>query len=255
MSPRDDLRAALAHAERLLAASASARQARPDAETDVAALDAARLAVERAAAACETLTPALARRVQRVQASVQLQGRRPPARDLDGLFEAVRDGVAGDPWARAGMSQAFLDAPRVLARWRGAAMAACVLLAVGAFALGRTQGAGDDDTGRPLHDPRDELLERVDAPSTAAAALPHASYLQPASNASRAAPAVPSVGAGDRAPEPTRGVRRGFVTFHFGGSFRAGSSISFDEGVLLDGVDARWRLRLQPPAEPLRESN
>ena len=75
----------------------------------------------------------------------------------------MRDRMPHAP-AGGGMSLAFLDAPRALRAWRSAALAASLLLAATAgFAFSR--GAADTDpTGgvRPLHDPRERLLEAYD---------------------------------------------------------------------------------------------
>ena len=51
------------------------------------------------------------------------------------------------------ISDRAFDAPRALARWRGAAVAACVLLAVGIGVLGRANVSFEEGPGpRPLAD-------------------------------------------------------------------------------------------------------
>jgi len=148
------------------------------------AQDLARLLVELEAAAAGRPDDATrhARRLDRVRALAALQMREVPDSTLAGLYEDVRAGVAGaNAWHRAGMSGAFLDAPRSLVMWRRAAVAACLLLAVGAgFSLGGgTLGTpGTPYEGQVMRrvDPRDALLERLGtrAPSAQPAAYPGA---------------------------------------------------------------------------------
>ena len=100
-----------------------------------------------------------------------LRDRAVPDGTLDDLVSAVRrqvsepDGVndAADGWRRAGLSNAFLDAPRQLVVWRRMAVAALVMLGVGAGAwmqgMLRWEG-GDAPTARFADgvDPRSTLL-------------------------------------------------------------------------------------------------
>ena len=101
-------------------------------------------------------------RLNRVRGRHALHARRMPQGALDGLYEAVRAEAAGERgWMRSGMSGAFLDAPRSLVLWRRTAMAACLLLAVGAgMMLNERPLTNPGDLGgvRAGFDPRDELL-------------------------------------------------------------------------------------------------
>lgn len=116
------------------------------------------LALEREPAEADRL----ARKAQAVRGRYALHARRMPEGRLDGLYEAVRAEASGERgWMRAGMSGAFLDAPRNLVIWRRTAMAACLLLAVGAGMM-LTEQRGFEAPGaggmRAGFDPRDELL-------------------------------------------------------------------------------------------------
>jgi hypothetical protein len=62
-----------------------------------------------------------------------------------------------------GMSAAFLDAPASLARWRGMALAASVLLAVGGGLLASGRLALVPESGAQDRELRDALLARLDA--------------------------------------------------------------------------------------------
>jgi hypothetical protein len=122
--------------------------------------------LEAAAARVPTEATRYARRLRAVRARLALCVREVPAGALDGLYEdvcAATDDVS--PWARSRMSDAFLDAPQHLVRWRSTALAACALLALGAglFAGGRL-GFDDEDAGRSLErvDRRNDLLPRLD---------------------------------------------------------------------------------------------
>ena len=186
------------------------------------------LATLEAAAAAE---PALAARhrarLERARGLGALSTRRVPTERLDGLYEAVRAGTR-DPWARAGMSGAFLDAPQSLVRWRMLATAASLVLAVGiGLQLGR-QDAASPRAPHPLSDPRDELLLRLDAPvATAGEAI------QPVGLPG--AQAAPGTWVSD---EPARAA--GTMVF----TFPAGRG---DDVRIFDAIDRRLRLRPAPP--------
>lgn len=261
MSAFADLRAACTRAEALLAETARRRQSEPAAAPDAARLDAARLELERAAAACGPLPAGLARRVQQLRARFVLQARHAPAEALDGLYDAVRAGtLGGDPRVgRAGMSGAFLDAPGALARWRTAALAACVLLVVGSVVLSRAEVRFEDPAvPRPLHDPRDELLRR--APSDETAMAPDAARRMP-----EGASFVPLGPSGGRITPIESAPRFGgrardeaatpFVLFHVGPGNT--TRVQIEEGALLDALGQRLRVRVLPPpsAQDERESN
>lgn len=99
----------------------------------------------------------LAARLNRVRADHALRMRELPDEALDGLYEDIRAGLTGDgAWLRAGMSEAFLDAPNALVIWRRVAVAACLLLAVGAGYMapreGRTDTSGSSVRGMELLD-------------------------------------------------------------------------------------------------------
>ena len=268
MSAPRDLRTALARAEVLLDEAARARQTHPDDAPRADRLEDARVEVEQAAEACANPSPTLARRLQAVRSRFALQERAAPAGDLAGLVDDVQAAVAGSPWQRAGMSGAFLDAPRSLARWRGAAVAACVLLAVGVGVLGRANVSFEEGpTPRPLSDPRDELLQRFDAPPMAADAhAAPAGFLRP-SPARRAMPVrtgapIDGMPADDEAPGvawSVKGLRsgQGYVVFHVHGRSSRVGTFQLDEGALLDAADKRFRVRLLPggAAPDERESN
>ena len=112
------------------------------------------------------------------------------------------------PWARSRMSDAFLDAPQHLMRWRSTALAACALLAVGAglFAGGRL-GFDDEGTGTTLEriDRRDQILQRFDA----------AGVLPPRSRRARGTGTLVSdPGAEDFSPNRRRGSRSGLFLWY-----------------------------------------
>ncbi|MDF1702278.1 MAG: hypothetical protein P1V36_14085, partial [Planctomycetota bacterium] len=251
MSALADLRRALARAEALLADEGRDRQAHPEdaaATTRAERLGALAEELERQAAACDSLPPALARRLTRVQARLALQGRRVPAEALSGVYEAVRAAAEGDSWARAGMSGVFLDAPRSLARWRTAALAACVLLAVGALEMGRSYVTPRTDGHvRPLQDPRDDYLRRMDAPVAAAAgALPRPGTLAVPVGMPTGAPSGGTASTRDTAPTPgawhatTQGGHpRGFVLFHMRGGGAVSGGAPIEERTLLDAAGVR----------------
>lgn len=107
-----------------------------------------------------------AKRMADVRARMALHIRDVPEKALEGLYEDIRAATDSDnPWSRSRMSEAFLDAPDSLARWRFVAMAACAVLALGAglFVGGRWnfEGGGDADA-LAREDLRDRTLERFD---------------------------------------------------------------------------------------------
>ena len=107
-----------------------------------------------------------AKRIADVRARMALHIRDVPDEALEGLYDDIRAATDSDnPWSRSRMSEAFLDAPDSLARWRFAAMAACAVLALGAglFAGGGLgfDGRGDTDA-LAREDLRDRTLERFD---------------------------------------------------------------------------------------------
>jgi len=129
--------------------------------------DALRQELDAAAARDPEGAARLGVRLRAARAGLALQARAIPDDALEGLYDQVRAATGeASPWARARMSEAFLDAPLNLQRWRGAALAACAVLAVGAglFAGGRL-GFDDGAGARALErvDPRNRLLPRLDA--------------------------------------------------------------------------------------------
>ncbi len=170
-----DVRTVLLEAEHMLRACARQRSERAvDGEPAPGGGPAERAQLARVAEELETAAaaaPDLAQRHERRLAAVRgrlaIHTRDIPSGALDGLYDDVRAATAeASPWARSRMSDAFLDAPRQLARWRSTALAACALLAVGAglFAGGRL-GIEGPDAGRSLEreDPRDDILPRFSA--------------------------------------------------------------------------------------------
>ena len=135
-------------------------RAEPIHEACAEALDAASSHLE----ACSPCRTRLGARLSRLQGLHALRERSAPEGTFDGFFDQVRERVPFAP-AGGGMSPAFLDAPRSLRLWRSAALAASVLLAATAgFAFTRGSGGGlDPAVERPLHDPRERLLEAYDA--------------------------------------------------------------------------------------------
>lgn len=120
--------------------------------------------------ACVAHSPADAtrrrRRLRAVRAHLALHARDIPAGALAGLYEDVRAATDhASPWERARMSDAFLDAPRQLARWRGTALAACAVLALGAglFVGGRLGFDDSGPQGLERNDPRNALLPRLES--------------------------------------------------------------------------------------------
>lgn len=102
-------------------------------------------------------------RLTRLQGLRALRERSEPAGTFDDFYAEVRERVPFAPIG-GGMSRAFLDAPRSLRLWRSAALAASLLLAATA-GIAFTQGGGGSDPGRamrPLHDPRERLLQAFD---------------------------------------------------------------------------------------------
>lgn len=180
-----------------------------------------------------------ARRLRAVRARLALSARDMPAGALDGLYEDVCAATDdSSPWARSRMSDAFLDAPQHLVRWRSTALAACALLAVGAglFAGGRL-GFDDEGTGTALEriDHRDEILQRFDA----------AGVLPPRSRRARATGTLVSdPGAEDFSPSRRRGSRSGLFLWY--GPARAAEAQRrldavgvqiFPVGAPIDGVE------------------
>lgn len=99
----------------------------------------------------------------RLEGLCALRGRAVHEGALDGLRERVLAGVAAG--TRAGMSEAFLDAPRALARWRMVGVAASVLLVAGAGLMAAgVLGVTPAPTGRE-RDLRDTLLPPLAGPS------------------------------------------------------------------------------------------
>lgn len=121
--------------------------------------------------ACAPCRTAHAARLQALEGLCALRDRRLPAGLLDDLGARVL--AEARQGARSGMSVAFLDAPRSLARWRRMAVAASVLVAAGAGLLAsgrlawRDPAAGRGPVGPDL---REVLLERLDARTDAGAA-------------------------------------------------------------------------------------
>lgn len=136
---------------------------------NLAAADLSR--VEVLAQACAPLSQGLAGRIVALRRRAALQSRRVPAGVLDDLVASVRAQVvieSKDPeryWRRAGLSHSFLDAPRQLAIWRRMAVAALLVVGVGAGALLsgvlRFEGDGrgsDRSIAEAPRDPRLDLL-------------------------------------------------------------------------------------------------
>jgi len=111
--------------------------------------------------ACAPCQRTFGARVAALASTCALRSRQVPAGLLDDLRTRVLTQVRSHPGG--GMSPAFLDAPASLARWRGVAMAASVLLVAGValVASGRLALAPErPETDRVL---RDALLPRLDA--------------------------------------------------------------------------------------------
>jgi hypothetical protein len=118
--------------------------------------------VRRHLARCAPCADRHGRRLASVVGLVSLHERSIPDGLLDDLYATVR---ARAPFAPpgGGMSEAFLDGPRALALWRGSAVAAALLLAVGAAwtaANGLPGGAGPRPV--PVTDVRNHLLPDFD---------------------------------------------------------------------------------------------
>ena len=147
------------------------RAARRGEPLDGQALDALRARAQEAA----PLPPPLAARIAALERQAALQARPVPTGVLDDLVETVRAQVAeeaDDParyWRRAGLSHSFLDAPRHLAVWRRMAVAALVLVGVGAGALlnGTLRFSADAPGSTRPADPYAGLLEPYEAGRTA----------------------------------------------------------------------------------------
>jgi len=166
-APARDLETVLRQAEHLLQARTRDRLERavpqaagaPPARLREVAQELERLTMEDPVAAARA-----GARLDDVRTRLALHTRDVPDAALVGLYEDVRAATSEtDPWARSRMSEAFLDAPRHLVRWRRTAMAACAVLAVGAglFAGGRLGFESGDAGGVGGADPRDGILERL----------------------------------------------------------------------------------------------
>ncbi|MDA1195926.1 MAG: hypothetical protein O2894_12170 [Planctomycetota bacterium] len=243
MSTDRDLRAALQAVESLLAERAALRAQQPDDSSAQARalserVDVALAHLETVLATCGASTERVARRVAAVQSAYGLQTRATPPHVLAGLYDAVRAAASDDPWGRAGMSLAFLDAPRALVRWRLTALAACALLAVGGWVFLHAEPGATNGT-RSLADPRDELLRRLDAPAPAAMNAVRSPW-------SFGSAAVQPTGTG----RPSGGQALWLVPDSTGRD-------AADVARLLDGLDVRFRIRpARPPAAgDARESN
>lgn len=127
--------------------------------------------------ACPACRDRHAGRVARIEGVCALRARAVPDGALEGLRQRVMAGVASG--THAGMSEAFLDAPQALARWRAVAVAASLLLVTGAGLL--ASGALDRASTRPERDLRDTLLPPLARPWTPSAApqRPGDDLLQP----------------------------------------------------------------------------
>lgn len=139
--------------------SATARLERADPPCDADALASVTAHLD----TCDACRARLGARIRRLEGIDALHRRSVPDGTFDDFFAQVSERVPFAP-AAGGMSRAFLDAPRTLRVWRSAAMAASVLLvATAGFAFTRG-GSGTDPASavRPLHDPRERLLEAYD---------------------------------------------------------------------------------------------
>ena len=109
--------------------------------------------------ACPACATRHGRALAEAEALSALHARELPVDSLEGFYDGICERA---PYVAAGggMSPAFLDAPRTLLRWRRAAIAASLLLALGTgYALSGGFASGPPDAGfRRLHDPREELL-------------------------------------------------------------------------------------------------
>ena len=112
--------------------------------------------------ACADCRSRYVARLDRLQGLQALRERSAPDGTFDDFYAQLSERIPFAP-AGGGMSPAFLDAPRSLRVWRGAALAASLLFAatVG-FAFTRGGGADPAAAVRPLHDPRGNLLEAYD---------------------------------------------------------------------------------------------
>ncbi len=210
------------------------RLAHPEREVHEAEARVRRAMATLGEAAPQPLSAELQARLDTLLARHALHARAVPGRVLEGLFEAVQAGAGADRWGRAGMSGAFLDAPRSLGRWRALAAAACVLLFAGGGLLSQARVSFDEPPGvQPLQDPRDELLPRLDAPAVSAASARRA--LEPVGDA------VP-VGHAPARRDGRGAPRRGVVSFHILGSGGVAGRISIDEVRVLDAAARRLRV-------------
>lgn len=225
MSSTASLSDLLGRAEALLEARARARATCMSEEAVSAELGSLFSHLEERAAARPDEARRLAGRLEEARARHALQERELPAGVLEDLYDQVRAGVTGESaWRRAGMSEAFLDAPRNLVMWRRAAVAACLLLAVGA---GWTLRGEEPDTAGVradmlrLVDPRDGLLERLDRP----VAVPAVARTRPVGIGGR----LNTIGTGSSARASVR-PSRGVIVFNGAGRTDA------DARRMLDGV-------------------
>lgn len=148
------LPASLARLERALTGELTCEEARD-----------ALMGLRRHLGSCPSCSARHGARYRRVESVWALRGRCVPEGTFEDFYAAVRERVPYGP-VGGGMSPAFLDAPRTLRLWRGAAIAAAVLLAATAgFAVTRAGDAtgGGSPVVRPLHDPRERLLEAYDS--------------------------------------------------------------------------------------------
>ncbi len=161
-APRQ-LGALLAEAEGLLAARTRDRLEHGDPSISPPRLRALAQELARCVAEDPAAAARLGTRLADVQTRLALQARDVPTGALAGLYEEVRATPQdASPWARSRMSEAFLDAPRHLVRWRRTALAACALLAVGTGLLAGGRLGFDVPSGaRRGADPRDGILERL----------------------------------------------------------------------------------------------
>ncbi len=121
--------------------------------------------------ACAPCRQAHGARLAALEGLCALRSRQVPGGLLEDLksrvLTQVRTPTAGRLTAghgdAGGMSAAFLDAPASLARWRGVALAASVLLAVGAGLLASGRLSLMPARGTQDQDLRDALLPRLEA--------------------------------------------------------------------------------------------
>ena len=137
------------------------------------AVEAEALMRRMASHAPEAQVPAsLIKRRDALRTRLVLLAARPAEHVLEDLYPRVhaalgqaRDAGAGTRWQQDVLSEAFLDAPRALRRWRGVALAACAVAALSVWGPRVLGNSKPQDRAAPElagEDPRPVLLEALD---------------------------------------------------------------------------------------------